>query len=122
GTMAPAPRIDDEDGCLRFTGDSAMTPFSLSGQPALALPAGLDADGLPLNVQLAGRPLGEALLVHAAAALEPLVGIADRSPPDPGRPVAAYIGARPAPPRDGRRQRLERSMADSVARIPRPLP
>src|SRR5690606_8382771 len=45
GTRAAAPRLDDEDGWTRFTGDSAMTPFSLSGQPAAVLPAGLDPEG-----------------------------------------------------------------------------
>lgn len=122
GTMAAAPRLDDEDGCLRFTGDSAMTPFSLSGQPALCLPAGLDGDGMPLTVQLAARPFAEALLVRVASALEPEVGILDQLPPDPGGPSDRYARPASAPSRAGRADRLTSSMADSVARIPRPLP
>ena len=122
GTMAAAPRLDDEDGCLRFTGESAMTPFSLSGQPALCLPAGFDGDGMPLTVQLAARPFAEAALVRVASALEPDIGILDRLPPDPSGPAGRYARPPSAPARAGRADRLAASMADSVSRIPRPLP
>jgi aspartyl-tRNA(Asn)/glutamyl-tRNA(Gln) amidotransferase subunit A len=73
----PAPRIGEEivrvDGAtlpaavalVRF-----MAPINVTGQPAISLPAGFDADGLPLGVQLVGRPFADAELVRAAAALE----------------------------------------------------
>ena len=52
----------------------AFTPFTLvanlTGQPALALPAGHDETGMPLSVQLLGRPAGEAPLLALGAALE----------------------------------------------------
>ncbi|MEQ8816967.1 MAG: amidase [Thalassobaculum sp.] len=122
GTMAPAPRLDDETGCAGFTGDSAMTPFSLSGQPSLVLSTGLDGAGLPVGMQLATRPFAEALLVRIAAALEADSGFAGRRPTDP--PAGAGPNARPpaAPSRDGRAGRLAAGMAESVGRIPRPLP
>jgi amidase len=48
-----------------------FTPiFNLSGQPALALPLFDGDDGLPLAVQLVGRPAGEGALLALAAALE----------------------------------------------------
>ncbi|GHD62296.1 glutamyl-tRNA(Gln) amidotransferase [Thalassobaculum fulvum] len=121
GTMTPAPRLDDEAGCVRFTGDSAMTPFSLSGQPALVLPTGLDPAGLPIGVQLAARPFAEAVLLCAGAALEAAIGFAGVVPPDPVRPASACARPPAAPARAGRAGRLARSMAESVARIPRPL-
>jgi aspartyl-tRNA(Asn)/glutamyl-tRNA(Gln) amidotransferase subunit A len=40
------------------------------GLPALSLPAGLDRQGLPVSMQLIGRPFEEALLVRIGAALE----------------------------------------------------
>lgn len=44
--------------------------FNASGQPALALPTGFDTNGLPLGVQLVGRPADEATLLALAAQLE----------------------------------------------------
>jgi amidase len=56
------------DLAARFT---PWTPlFNLTGQPAIALPAGFGADGLPLSVQLAGRPGDEALLYSLAGEIE----------------------------------------------------
>jgi len=45
-------------------------PFNASGQPALALPTGFDSNGLPVGVQLVGRPAAEATLIALAAQLE----------------------------------------------------
>jgi amidase len=48
-----------------------FTPiFNASGQPAIALPLFHGDDGLPLGVQLAGRPGGEAALLALGAQLE----------------------------------------------------
>jgi len=44
--------------------------FNLTGQPAIALPAGFGADGLPLSVQLVGRPGAEDLLYSVAGQIE----------------------------------------------------
>ena len=45
-------------------------PFNLSQQPAISLPCGLTADGLPMGVQLVGPMFGDALVLRAAKALE----------------------------------------------------
>lgn len=55
-------------------------PWNVTGQPALAVPAGLSRDGLPLSVQLVGRPGGDALLLAVAAQLEGALGWPDRRP------------------------------------------
>lgn len=52
-------------GQFRFT-----VPASLTGSPAIALPAGRDADGLPLSVQLVGRPWEDHRLLAIARAVE----------------------------------------------------
>lgn len=55
-------------------------PFNLSGQPAVSLPLAWHSSGLPLGVQLAGKPLEEATLLQIAAQLEPAMPWADRRP------------------------------------------
>jgi amidase len=44
--------------------------FNLTGQPAVSLPAGFGADGLPLSVQLVGRPGAEETLYSLAGQIE----------------------------------------------------
>jgi amidase len=55
--------------------------FNATGQPAASVPAGFDAAGLPLAVQLAGRPGDEATLLSLAAQIEREQPWADRRPP-----------------------------------------
>ena len=69
-TLAPAPRLDDAAAVEAFTTRSAGSPFSLSGHPALSLPLGLAANGLPVAVQLAAGYCQEDLLLRAAHSLE----------------------------------------------------
>jgi amidase len=63
----------------RFTPWTPM--FNLTGQPALAIPAGLGGDGMPLSVQLVGRRGDEATLYSLAAQIEAARPWADRRPP-----------------------------------------
>ena len=42
-------------------------PFNLTGQPALSLPCGFTRSGLPIGLQLVGRPFDEATLFRAGA-------------------------------------------------------
>ncbi|HEY1595274.1 MAG TPA: amidase family protein, partial [Thermoleophilaceae bacterium] len=44
--------------------------WNITGQPAAAVPAGFTADGLPLSVQIVGRPNAESTLIALAAQLE----------------------------------------------------
>ena len=46
------------------------SPWNLTGLPAISVPAGFDADGLPLAVQLVGPAHSESLLLSVAAQLE----------------------------------------------------
>jgi aspartyl-tRNA(Asn)/glutamyl-tRNA(Gln) amidotransferase subunit A len=74
----PAPVVDQmevawADGTTEAV-DLAMvrltSPANLTGQPTIALPTGLDADGLPLGMQLMGRPFDELTLLDVGTAYE----------------------------------------------------
>lgn len=53
---------------------SANAPFNLTGSPALSVPAGFSADGLPLSVQLVGRNFDEFSIYRAASVIEATIG------------------------------------------------
>jgi amidase len=65
--------------------ETGWVPFSVlwnsTGQPAASVPAGFSADGLPLAVQLVGRPNDEATLLSLAAQLEAERPWTQRRPP-----------------------------------------
>jgi amidase len=75
--VPPWPLGERSEG--RLAGGFAF-PYSFTGQPVLAAPAHV-SDGLPVGVQLVGRPDDDALLLRLAAELEPRLGWLDRSPP-----------------------------------------
>ena len=49
---------------------SNMAPFNMTGLPTLALPCGFSQSGLPLSMQLAGRPFDEATVLRAGHTYE----------------------------------------------------
>jgi amidase len=67
GTMFadPAKYADDLFGWIAFT-----FPFNATGQPAISLPNGFTKDGLPIGLQIVGRPADEAGIIALAAAWE----------------------------------------------------
>jgi amidase len=73
-----------EDPAQEFRKSGQFTPytaiFNVTGQPAISLPLYQGDDGLPLAVQLAGPPAGEATLLSLAAQLEQARPWADRRP------------------------------------------
>jgi amidase len=76
--------IDPEDGWEAFRQAGAFTPFTapinISGQPAISLPLFEDG-GLPVAVQVIGRPAGEWELLALAGQVERAHPWADRRPP-----------------------------------------
>lgn len=63
------------DAFVRTTG-----PFNLTGMPAVSLPAGLAPDGLPVGVQVAGRPYGEDDLRVVAQRVQDCLGVGQPPP------------------------------------------
>ena len=74
-------QVDGADGPMDVR--AALTlftrPFNLTGSPALSMPCGF-ADGLPIGLQIVGRPFEEATLLGAAHAYEHAVGFHERRP------------------------------------------
>jgi aspartyl-tRNA(Asn)/glutamyl-tRNA(Gln) amidotransferase subunit A len=73
-TTGPAPDA-------ATTGDPAFnSPWSYTGLPTVAVPVGWDAEGMPLAIQLIGRPWGEAELLAGAAWCEETLRLDRREP------------------------------------------
>ena len=88
-TLARAPlpvgRYEGRGASYTLNGALRWVPFNgvwnHVGNPAAAVPAGFDANGLPLSVQLVGRPHAEETLFSLAHELEVARPWADARPP-----------------------------------------
>ena len=64
----------DADPVKMYLFDVFTVTVNLAGLPAISVPAGLDSKGLPLGLQLIGRPWEEGELLNTAYALEEALG------------------------------------------------
>jgi amidase len=88
--MLPVPvgwAYEDTDGDphVAFARQTLFTPFTpfvnVTGQPAASVPLHWSEDGLPVGVQLIGKPFADATVIRLAAQLEQARPWADRRPP-----------------------------------------
>jgi aspartyl-tRNA(Asn)/glutamyl-tRNA(Gln) amidotransferase subunit A len=79
-SMDPACRIDDDEALAANYWRQARMPFNVTGQPGLVIPAGFAKNGLPLSLQLVGRPFAEATLYRVAQCYEEATGWTKRHP------------------------------------------
>ncbi|MEN5081627.1 amidase [Bosea sp. TWI1241] len=82
GSAGPAPDLlpDEPPSYFGVAAPSLTSQFNLTGQPALALCNGFDAAGLPLGLQLAGRPGEDALVLRLGHAFERATAFRARRP------------------------------------------
>jgi len=66
------------DPLAMYLNDVFTVPSSLAGIPAMSVPGGLDKDGLPLGLQIIGKPLDEQGVLNASLALEQRAGFTAR--------------------------------------------
>ncbi|MFT4783433.1 MAG: aspartyl-tRNA(Asn)/glutamyl-tRNA(Gln) amidotransferase subunit A [Paracoccaceae bacterium] len=66
--------MTDADPVQMYLNDVFTVTVNLAGLPGISVPAGLDTQGLPLGLQLIGRPWEEADLLNTAYALEQAAG------------------------------------------------
>jgi amidase len=85
GTALPVRRWEGRGALWTLLGMSRFYPYCIPwnhlGNPAMAVPAGFADDGMPLSVQIIGRPGDEATLLSLAAQIEAERPWADRRPP-----------------------------------------
>lgn len=79
-TAAPITSKEEVAGRF-FARRSYTTPASLAGVPALAVPCGFSASGLPLSLQIVGRRFDEATLLRIGHAHEQATDWHRRRPP-----------------------------------------
>ena len=63
-----------DDPIKMYLNDVFTVPANLAGVPAVSVPSGLDANGLPLGLQVIGRPFDEETLFAVAGAIEQAAG------------------------------------------------
>jgi len=84
-TPRPVGWYDADDGERNFAQQVRYTPFTsfvnVAGLPAITLPVGVTDAGLPMGVQLVGRPGGERTLLALGAQLERRLAWHRRHPP-----------------------------------------
>lgn len=64
-----------------YLSDIYTVPVNIAGLPGVTIPVGLDKAGLPIGMQLIGRPFCDKTLLNAAAAFERLVKAEQRAKP-----------------------------------------
>ena len=74
GEMANADPVE------MYLNDIFTVTVNLAGLPGIAVPVGLDAKGLPLGLQLIGKPWAEAELLNHAYVLEQAAGFVAKAP------------------------------------------
>ena len=121
-----------DDPVTMYLNDVFTVTANLAGLPAMSVPAGLDGEGLPLGLQLIGKPLDEETLFALAGAMEQAAGFSARpvawwrgvGPPANG--FSSRTGSRTRSPSTGRPSLVQGFIANSAASLlaasPKPYP
>ena len=71
---APTPAFglneNQDDPVAMYLNDVFTIPASMAGMPGMSVPAGLSSDGLPLGLQIIGKPWDEVTVLRTAQAIE----------------------------------------------------
>jgi aspartyl-tRNA(Asn)/glutamyl-tRNA(Gln) amidotransferase subunit A len=98
-TGGPAPRLDAWRTIEFWRRPSLTTPFNVTGGPALAQCIGFSRSGLPLSMQVVGRPFAETTVLRVAHAYEQATEWRARRPSlDPTASFSTELPPIPDPP------------------------
>jgi aspartyl-tRNA(Asn)/glutamyl-tRNA(Gln) amidotransferase subunit A len=78
--LTPAAHMDDFGKDAGKWAGMLTIPFNVTGHPALALPIGFSANGLPLGAQIVGRAFDEPTVFRIGAAFEAAAGLINMRP------------------------------------------
>ncbi len=73
-TLCTAPRFDQPTDSLSSASPVQTIPFNVTGHPAMSVPVGVGANGLPIGVQIVGRVFDETTVFRIGRAVEQLSG------------------------------------------------
>jgi len=77
----PAETFAEDEATPTWKRTSFTRPFNVTGQPAISIPCGFSPAGLPIGLQLVGRPFEDAGVLRAAHAYEQATDWRLRRPP-----------------------------------------
>jgi aspartyl-tRNA(Asn)/glutamyl-tRNA(Gln) amidotransferase subunit A len=78
--LAPAYRFDSIDPETPPGSPMQTMPFNLTGNPAMSIPTGLSSGGLPLSMQIVGRPFEDGMVLRIGQAYEQAAGFTATRP------------------------------------------
>ncbi len=77
----PAPAFEGYDPASTVRGKSFTAPFNVTGLPAISIPCGFTESGLPIGMQIAGKPFDEPGVIQAAYTYQQQAGWHELHPP-----------------------------------------
>ncbi len=77
----PAPAFEGYDAASTVRGPSFTAPFNVTGLPAISIPAGFTASGLPVGMQIVGKPFDEPTVMQVAYSYQQYARWFERRPP-----------------------------------------
>jgi aspartyl-tRNA(Asn)/glutamyl-tRNA(Gln) amidotransferase subunit A len=77
----PAPMLEGYGGASTLFAPSFTGPFNISGLPAISVPGGFTSRGLPIGLQIVGRPFDEPTVLRAAYTYQQAARWFERRPP-----------------------------------------
>jgi aspartyl-tRNA(Asn)/glutamyl-tRNA(Gln) amidotransferase subunit A len=77
----PAAAFEGFDATSVLRGPSFTAPFNVTGLPAISVPCGFTSNGLPVGMQIAGKPFDEPTVLRAAYTYQQHARWFERRPP-----------------------------------------
>ena len=77
----PAAAFEGYDASMTARGPSFTAPFNLTGLPAMSVPCGFTAAGLPIGMQIVGKPFDEPTVLQVGYTYQQHARLFERRPP-----------------------------------------